>query len=172
MTPKLIPIDLMKANRMGSRWDHPDVTYDSTTAYLALIGGRFCAGYFVRHPSYVDFVHGSEHQQFDPPGVNRSKWQGLWEIAVTGAPRQDAEEDRLGLWAHLISEHAGIFGLDLTMAELTEIHEHEHDGPGTIRNHPRVSRVASIAKIGKVCSEIEEGGEAGSHCPSCDGDHL
>lgn len=65
------------------------------------------------------------------------------------------DDDRLKLWAHLVSEHAGIFGVNLTFEDLNEIHSHEHDGPGTIRNHHRDSRKCSLKKIGKVLIESE-----------------
>lgn len=66
-------------------------------------------------------------------------------------------EDRLTLWAHLVSEHAGCFGLDLSLRELLEIHAHEHRGPGTIRNHDPLSREFRLAKIIYVLSEAESG---------------
>lgn len=73
--------------------------------------------------------------------------------------RRNAEvqctEDRAKLWAHIVSEHASMISPELTLADLIEIHEHEHDGPGTIRNHPRESRTYSLHKIGKVLSEAE-----------------
>lgn len=64
--------------------------------------------------------------------------------------------DRLALWAHLVSEHAGVYGLQLTLEELTDIHKHEHEGPGTIRNHPYESRRAILGKIAKVIGEGED----------------
>jgi hypothetical protein len=66
-------------------------------------------------------------------------------------------EDRLTLWAHLVSEHAGCYGLDLSLRELEEIHAHEHRGPGTIRNHDPLSRQFRIAKIIYVLGEAEVG---------------
>ena len=67
----------------------------------------------------------------------------------------DRTEDRLVLWGHLVSAHAGIFPLQATLEELLDMHEHEHNGPGTTRNHPRASREYSIKKIGNVLSESE-----------------
>jgi hypothetical protein len=64
-------------------------------------------------------------------------------------------EDRLVLWGHLVSAHAGIFPLQATLEELLDMHEHEHNGPGTIRNRPRESREYSLNKIGNVLSESE-----------------
>lgn len=74
--------------------------------------------------------------------------------------RRNAEarrtEDRLALWAHLVSRHATIVPVQATLEELIDMHEHEHKGPGTIRNHPIDSREYSLNKIGKVLSESEE----------------
>ena len=67
-----------------------------------------------------------------------------------------APEDPMRLWAHLVSQHATIVPVQATLEELIGMHEHEHDGPGTIRNHPRESREYSLKKIGKVLSESEE----------------
>lgn len=63
---------------------------------------------------------------------------------------------RIELWAHLVSEHAGIWPLDATYAELKDEHDHEHRGPGTIRNHPEESRKYSVKKLGEVLSESED----------------
>lgn len=63
---------------------------------------------------------------------------------------------RIELWAHLVSEHAGIWALDSTFKNLVEAHDHEHEGPGTIRNHPKESRRYSVKKLGEVLSESEE----------------
>lgn len=60
------------------------------------------------------------------------------------------------LWAHLVSQHATIIDLNCTLAELKDMHEHEHEGPGTIRNHPEESREYSLKKLGQVLSESEE----------------
>lgn len=65
------------------------------------------------------------------------------------------EEQPAKLWAHLVSMHATMLSPETPLADLIEIHEHEHDGPGTIRNHPRELREYSLHKIGKVLSEAE-----------------
>lgn len=62
---------------------------------------------------------------------------------------------RIELWAHLVSEHAMVIGLNYDMAEYMELHNHEHKGPGTIRNHPKGSRAFSFKEIGKVLSETD-----------------
>ena len=63
---------------------------------------------------------------------------------------------RIELWAHLVSEHCNAIGFDLPMDQLRETHQHEHHGPGGIRNHPETSRAYSLKKIGKVLSELED----------------
>ncbi len=60
---------------------------------------------------------------------------------------------RVELWAHIVSEHATIIGLDTPYDELLIHHTDEHDGPGTIRNHPRESRDFTLKKLGEVLAE-------------------
>lgn len=64
-------------------------------------------------------------------------------------------EDRLELWAHIVSAHCNIMPTNASVAEMLDYHDHEHRGPGTIRNHPENSRHHSLAKIAKVLSESE-----------------
>lgn len=78
------------------------------------------------------------------------------------------EENPAKLWAHIVSQHASMISPELPLADLIEIHEHEHDGPGTIRNHPRESREYSLHKIGKVLSEAEPAPEP----PSTEHEYL
>ena len=63
---------------------------------------------------------------------------------------------RFLLWAHLVSEHATILDIDFPMDALVEMHDHEHAGPGTIRNHPKEDRSYSLKRLGEVLSEAEE----------------
>ncbi len=65
------------------------------------------------------------------------------------------KNSRIQLWAHLVSEHAMCIGLDYPKREYEEIHEYEHKGPGTIRNHDEESRHFSFKKIGEVLSECD-----------------
>ncbi len=111
-------------------------------------------------------------KMFDPEGrtFERGSWAGgvsTEMLARNEAARRNGEplpfpievpmtDDRLKLWAHLVSAHAGIYGLDQTYEQLTEEHEHEHTGPGTIRSHPRESRKASLKKIGQVLIECDD----------------
>jgi hypothetical protein len=59
------------------------------------------------------------------------------------------------LWAHCVSQHAAIVDPETSFKDLMDYHEHEHDGPCTIRNHDRADRTYSIKKIGQVLSESE-----------------
>jgi hypothetical protein len=60
----------------------------------------------------------------------------------------DLERAHGELALHLISAHAFTpHVLTRTLAEQMADHEHEHNGPGTIRNHPREARNFSADKI-------------------------
>lgn len=83
---------------------------------------------------------------------------GYIEEHVTRRQPSPPAEDRLTLWAHLISEHGSLIGFDMSLAELIAAHEHEHAGPGTIRNHPRESREARLPKVITVLSESDHYG--------------
>lgn len=60
------------------------------------------------------------------------------------------KNSRIKLWAHLVSEHAIILDINVPLAELTEMHEHEHKGPGTIRSHDEKERSYSLAALGST----------------------
>jgi len=66
------------------------------------------------------------------------------------------KNDRIELWAHLVSEHASIIGFDLSVEELKAMHVQEHNGPGGIRNHSESLRNYSLKRLGRVLSESEE----------------
>ena len=70
--------------------------------------------------------------------------------------RKRVRNSRIELWAHLVSAHAGIWRLDSTFEDLKDSHDHEHEGPGTIRNHDPKSRAYSLKKLGEVLSESED----------------
>jgi len=75
--PRLVAIDLSK----GDGHQHPDIT--AVGQYLALIGGSYHCGRFVRVWFGWSFDCGfgaSGSIQFDAPGSNASRWQGLWRI--------------------------------------------------------------------------------------------
>lgn len=63
-----------------------------------------------------------------------------------------ARLEALPLWLHLVSEHAGIYAPE---GDLHDMHEHEHNGLGTIRNHERTSRAYSLVKVADVLGEAE-----------------
>lgn len=62
----------------------------------------------------------------------------------------------LQLSLHLVSEHACILSLEESLAELQDMHDYEHAGPCTIRNHPKDSRDFSIAKVCRFWDEVKE----------------
>jgi hypothetical protein len=62
-------------------------------------------------------------------------------------------------WAlamHLISAHCDSMAIERTPAENKDQHEHEHDGPGTIRNHPRNWLGWDENEIERTLEECEE----------------
>jgi len=66
----------------------------------------------------------------------------------------EAYEERLEIWAHIVSEHCNMAPPG-SLAEMLDYHHHEHKGPGTIRNHPESSRKFSLRKLAAVLSELE-----------------
>lgn len=78
--PVLITIDLTKAERKDHKRGHPDI--DTEETYLALIGGEFFVGTFSEQHYGYNFNDGwgASGHQFDPPGENLSRWQGLWRL--------------------------------------------------------------------------------------------
>ena len=102
---------------------------------------------------------GADDQEV-PPQVAIDQMRGrvlVSEAVLPGSrPVSRVKNKRVELWAHLVSEHAGIWPLDATYDELKDEHDHEHKGPGTIRNHPEESRAYSVKKLGQVLSESEE----------------
>lgn len=84
---------------------------------------------------------------------------GLIGSVTEHVVRRHAEgpgEDRVKLWAHIVSQHASMLSPETPLDVLIDVHEHEHDGPGTIRNHPRESREYSLKKLGEVLSESDQ----------------
>jgi hypothetical protein len=55
---------------------------------------------------------------------------------------------------HLISEHADGAAVMRPLKDNQDAHEHEHDGPGTIRNHDRLSLHYDEAKKAEVLAEL------------------
>jgi hypothetical protein len=62
--------------------------------------------------------------------------------------------DRLELWAHIVSEHCNMAPPG-SVSSMLDYHEHEHEGPGTIRNHDPNSYHYSLRKLAKILSELE-----------------
>lgn len=56
---------------------------------------------------------------------------------------------------HLISAHADPRAVCRSYVDNADVHQHEHDGPGTIRNHERGRLNFSEAKIEEVLEELE-----------------
>jgi hypothetical protein len=65
-------------------------------------------------------------------------------------------EERLALWAHLVSEHASAISMDTPLEVLIDMHTNEHKGPGTIRNHDATFRGATHVKLVEVLSERDD----------------
>ncbi len=84
---------------------------------------------------------------------------GLIENATEHVARRrdvaKTKEDKLQLWAHIVSKHAAIVSPMATLRELQNYHNDEHEGPGTIRNHDPSSREFSIHRLGEVLIESE-----------------
>jgi hypothetical protein len=57
---------------------------------------------------------------------------------------------------HLASMHADPMAMQREAGENDDQHEHEHDGPCTIRNHPRASRQFDLAKAYRNILELAE----------------
>ena len=64
-------------------------------------------------------------------------------------------EQRIALWAHLVSKHCVIISPLTEEEDLVDIHDHEHKGPGTIRNHDIKDRDFELKKLGEVLSEYD-----------------
>jgi len=80
---RLKPVDLSKTV-VGKYSDdpttHPDIK-PGKTQYLCKIDGRFYADSFSMEWYGLNFNGCYDAGlQFDPPGVNRSRWQAVWEI--------------------------------------------------------------------------------------------
>lgn len=57
------------------------------------------------------------------------------------------------LQLHLVSAHCNAAALGLTASQARDAHQHEHDGPGTIRNHPRSSTLWDADKVADIIIE-------------------
>jgi hypothetical protein len=64
-------------------------------------------------------------------------------------------EDPQQLAFHLISMHCDGLAIERPVTGNIDQHEYEHDGPGTIRNHPRWLRTWDAGKIEDILKELE-----------------
>lgn len=72
-------------------------------------------------------------------------------------PKPITENDeKIKLWAHCVSEHTCILSPEVSLSDLRDYHENEHNGPCTIRNHDKKNLNYSLKKIGQVLSEHDE----------------
>jgi hypothetical protein len=70
-------------------------------------------------------------------------------------PDDIAEAERLA--QHLASRHADGMALQRSLAENRDVHQHEHDGPGTIRNHDRDDLAYDDQAVRQILAELAEG---------------
>jgi cell division protein FtsB len=80
---------------------------------------------------------------------------GHWLAEVIDEPVVAADEQfDLRLWAHVVGVHCNaVWPHQVTNADLIDYHCHEHEGPGTIRDHAETDRRVDLAKIYEVLGE-------------------
>lgn len=118
----------------------------------------FVAAEYQHSHSERDHVDGSlpaARHIFEEGGIDALK-AAYDELAQLGGYKPSPERERIALWAHLVSKHCAIIDLDSPMVDLEDLHQHEHNGPGGIRNHDEKSRSFSLKKLGEVLSESED----------------
>jgi hypothetical protein len=81
-------------------------------------------------------------------GIDLTSWYAILAAALASAQSYD-------LAMHLVGEHADGMAVARPRAENDGQHEHEHDGPCTIRNHPRDWLGYSADKVEEVLEELE-----------------
>lgn len=81
-------------------------------------------------------------------GIDLTSWYAILAAALASAQAYD-------LAMHLVGEHADGMAVARPRAENAGQHEHEHDGPGTIRNHPRGWLGYSPARVEETLEELE-----------------
>lgn len=69
------------------------------------------------------------------------------------APHTVAFDD---LRLHLLARHCLINAATLADHAVIDAHEHEHDGPGTIRNHPRDDHSWTVEKVNDVLADLRD----------------
>lgn len=113
-------------------------------------------------------------EALQPENIDKEKYALLFERACPGgcggkAPpgekycpglpegrRHPGRPHAIHLWAHLVATHAAILAPTASFKEMKELHDHEHQGPCTIRNHDPKDRSYSLKKLGQVLAESEE----------------
>lgn len=73
-----------------------------------------------------------------------------------GGPLHDVRPRGERLALHLVSAHCDGMAIARSRAENLDQHAHEHQGPGTIRNHHLTSLIYDDQKIERVLEELEE----------------
>lgn len=82
-------------------------------------------------------------------GIDLTSWYAILATAMaSGATAYN-------LAMHLIGEHADGLAVARPRTENIEQHKHEHDGPGTIRNHPRGWLGYSATRVEETLEELE-----------------
>lgn len=74
--------------------------------------------------------------------------------AITVMEADDPGPAPQSLWLHLVSRHADPMAAARPHSENADQHGHEHDGPGTIRNHPRDDLSFDQDKAKTILEEI------------------
>ena len=87
--------------------------------------------------------------------------------AVVAVFENEAYEERLELWAHIVSEHCNAAPPG-TLYSMLEYHENDHRGPGGIRNHDERSRGYSLPKLAGVLAEVDDDPYEGSFREAAD----
>jgi hypothetical protein len=80
----------------------------------------------------------------------------MTQDAVAAGTYGESSPDDQNLAKHLASRHADGMALARPLADNQDAHEHEHDGPGTIRNHDRDDLSWSGEQVEQIVAEMVE----------------
>ncbi len=86
-------------------------------------------------------------------GVTRAQFDRPYQEHLKRTPKT-VDHDPLRL--HLLSVHCLVNAMDLHDHEVLDAHDHEHTGPGTIRNHPRGDLTWTVDKIHRVLDDLRD----------------
>lgn len=152
---------------LGIRWHDAVIEAPPTQGELIWLAGQLPGG-------ADDVVVGyHDHTGYYTWGDNRIEAEFWAPLGYPGYPSagaveagKEVEANRQvevkpsidALRAHLISEHAHAGALDLDFEEAVAEHLHEHQGPGTIRNHSPNDLHSSPEKVCHVLAETRPGG--------------